>query len=272
MIFSKNRKRLDPTFANINLLGKCNVNCYFCLGKELKDLSSGENQICTHFNEWKNFNDFLGICHSNRISKLYITGQNTDSLMYLHLKELIVHLRKYFSVGIRTNGYLAKKNLDVLNLCNLSVGYSVHSIIPETNYKIMGRRNIPDWVSIISKTNNPRIQIVVNRHNVGEIKSLLYAFSGFENVRYIQCRRISSDNRNNELHEDAVVYEKFYKEISRQYKQIGTYYNAQIFNIYGKPVCFWRTVKTSINSFNYFTDGTISTEYFIVEGYSKNKK
>lgn len=31
----------------------------------------------------------------------------------------------------------------------------------------------------------------------------------------------------------------------------------------------WRTVETSVNSINYFTDGTISDEYFIVEGYLK---
>lgn len=33
-------------------------------------------------------------------------------------------------------------------------------------------------------------------------------------------------------------------------------------------VVFWRTVKTTTNSFNYFTDGTFSKEYFIVEGYA----
>jgi hypothetical protein len=31
----------------------------------------------------------------------------------------------------------------------------------------------------------------------------------------------------------------------------------------------WRTVGTSVNSLNYFTDGTLSGEYFVIEGYSK---
>ena len=43
-------------------------------------------------------------------------------------------------------------------------------------------------------------------------------------------------------------------------------------NIYDKPVVFWRTIKTSVNSLNYFTDGTVSDEYFVVEGYLKNRK
>ena len=46
---------------------------------------------------------------------------------------------------------------------------------------------------------------------------------------------------------------------------------AEIFNVYGKDVSFWSTVETSVNSLNYFTDGVCSDEYFIVEGYLKNK-
>lgn len=34
----KNRKRDKYTFANINLLGKCNADCYFCLGKDIPEL------------------------------------------------------------------------------------------------------------------------------------------------------------------------------------------------------------------------------------------
>jgi hypothetical protein len=37
----------------------------------------------------------------------------------------------------------------------------------------------------------------------------------------------------------------------------------------GKKVSIWRTVGTSVNSLNYFTDGTLSNQYFVIEGYSK---
>ena len=42
--------------------------------------------------------------------------------------------------------------------------------------------------------------------------------------------------------------------------------------MYGKEVCFWRTVKTSIESYNYYTDGTINDEYFVIEGYMRESK
>ena len=36
-MINKNRNRGKFTFANINLLGKCNADCYFCLGKDIAD-------------------------------------------------------------------------------------------------------------------------------------------------------------------------------------------------------------------------------------------
>ncbi|GAG80842.1 unnamed protein product, partial [marine sediment metagenome] len=54
------------------------------------------------------------------------------------------------------------------------------------------------------------------------------------------------------------------------YPSYGNFYAAQQHILFGKEVNFWRTVETNINSYNYFTDGTISDEYFIVEGYLKN--
>ena len=272
-VFEKNRKRSLPTFANINLLGKCNVDCYFCLGKDIPELLNKHNQLNIHFLQWKNFKKFLEICKSHNISKLYITGQNTDSLLYKYLDELIDYLHeKNFKVGIRTNGYLALKKINTINKCDCSVGYSIHSLNPETNYKIMKRKDIPDWNTIISKTKNPRIAIVVNRYNYNEFFNILEFLSKFKNIKYIQARRISTDTRSDFLKEDAIIYEKLYNYVSKTYKRLPDFYEAQRFEIFGMEVCFWRTVKTSVNSFNYFTDGTISKEYFVVEGYIKNYK
>jgi hypothetical protein len=72
------------------------------------------------------------------------------------------------------------------------------------------------------------------------------------------------------LADDAVAYENLYAYVKHRYPVEETLWgNADVFRISGVPVCFWRTVKTSIGSFNYFTDGTISDEYFVVEGYLK---
>jgi len=78
-IFEKQRQREAPTFANINLLGKCNADCFFCLGKDLSEYIDKFDMNSVHFREWLNFNDFILKCTEEGITNLYITGQNTDA-------------------------------------------------------------------------------------------------------------------------------------------------------------------------------------------------
>ena len=270
-MIEKNRNRDVYSFANINLLGRCNANCFFCLGKDISQELSGENQLKEHFTEWNRFNHFTQMCKDNKISKIYITGQTADGLQYHYLLELIKYLKDLeFSVGIRTNGYLALEKLDEINLLDDEVGYSIHTLNSGINKVIMGRDDIPDWNEIIPLSgDNVRIAIVINRYNYCEIDELLRFCSKFKNVKYIQLRRISTDTRLGELKDDIEIFEKYYDEFKRNNLQYGDYNLAQQFKLYGKEICFWRTVETSVNSLNYFTDGTCSEEYFVVEGYLK---
>jgi molybdenum cofactor biosynthesis enzyme MoaA len=270
-MITKNRSRELPSFANINLLGKCNVNCYFCLGKDIPELLDRHDQTKLHFSEWKNFETFITECKQNDIRKIYLTGQNTDSLLYRHKRALISELQvRGFGVGLRTNGYLALRCLDVINSCDLSVGYSIHSLVPETNKKIMGTSKIPDWDSIISLTKNPRVSIVLNRHNYDEFDSLLHKVTSYKNVKYVQVRRVSTDTRQALLAPDVSLYEEKFTKVTAGLSLKDRFHGAEVYEINGKDVVFWRTVETSVGSWNYFTDGTISKEYFVVEGYKKN--
>lgn len=271
-MIEKQRNREKYTFANINLLGKCNANCYFCLGKDIDELLSLQNQTQIHFGEWENFKRFLDVCKKNDIKKLYITGQNTDALIYKYFEELVEYLKNEgFLVGIRTNGYLAEQKLNLINKCNDEIGYSIHSLNPEKNYKIMGHRDFPNWEYIIPNTKPvTRVAIVVNRYNVDDFFDLVKYISKFDNVSYIQARRISTDTRYEEMEEDIKLYEELYNKVKKEFPKLRDFYSAEIFEIYGKEVCFWRTVQTTVNSINYFTDGTLSEEYFVVEGYLKN--
>lgn len=269
----KNRNRGEYTFANINLLGKCNADCFFCLGKDIEELLSNHDQTNTHFSDWNNFGLFLEHCRKYQIRKLYITGQNTDALLYKYLSEIIDYLQgNGFSVGLRTNGFKAESLLEAINKCNDEIGYSINSLDPKINCKIMGSYYIPNWEKILSETNNCRVSIVISRFNLHEINNIIKFVSGFKNVKYIQLRRISTDTRLELLAPDIQIFENLYADYCAQYDPIGDFNLAPRFNIYGKEVVFWRTVSTSANSINYFTDGTISDEYFVVEGYLKGQK
>jgi MoaA/NifB/PqqE/SkfB family radical SAM enzyme len=278
---NKNRDRMRPTFANINLLGKCNADCYFCLGKDISEELKGQNQLSTHFSEWEDFIPFLNACKANNILKLYITGQNTDSLLYEYLEELIQHLKmRGFYVGLRTNGILAKEKMHIIQTCNDEIGYTIHSLHPEIAGNIMHYTGEPiDWSWVLTNTpDNSRMSMVVNRLNVSscfrnEIIAIAKYLAPFKKVKYLQVRRVSTDTREAQLKPDQELYARCFKWLTEEYQDSRkeNYYGAHIYHIAGIDVVLWPTVQTCIDSWNYFTDGTFSKEYFVVEGYLKNK-
>ena len=173
--FEKNWNRSAPSFANINLLGKCNADCYFCLGKDIDTVFSGQNQMRQYFKAWPNFEEFLDRCMLEGISKIYLTGQNTDALLYKHLNSLIEYLQytRGFDMGLRTNGFLAHKRLPEMNKLLANPGFSIHTLSPDIQKKMMGTEFIPDWDRILTEVTNCRASIVVSRHNAHEIAELI---------------------------------------------------------------------------------------------------
>lgn len=272
--FEKNWDRSAPSFANINLLGTCNADCYFCLGKDIDPIFSGQNQMRDHFTKWPNFTEFLDRCAGKGIKKVYLTGQNTDALLYKHSAELIEHVQedRGFEMGMRTNGFLAHKRKQTIAMCKANVGFSIHTLNPETQRKMMGTRLIPNWDAILNEVDHCRVSIVVSRYNAAEVAEVIAFLSKFDSVKYIQLRRICTDSREDYLIDDVEAFENMANWISFQFDQLGNFYNAPLYDIRGKEVCVWRTVKTDIDSLNYFTDGTISDEYFVIEGYMRESK
>ncbi len=277
----KNRNREKPTFANINLMGKCNLKCFFCIGNELKNISEqvGKNitkisQLNVHFKEWKNFSRFLKQTKDIGIEKLYLTGMNTDPALYKYLPELIKYLKKQgFKVGIRTNGYYYPKQMpEVLSSLNSGISYSIHSVNPDINKKIIGTSKMPDWNIIIPKSGeNCRVATVVNRYNEDDILNTIKYLSKFPNLKYIQLRSICSDIENEKYTLDTQAFENLKNKIAKNFSKIKDYKGYPVYNVYGKEVSFWDPLQVTINSTNYFTDGTISNSYFVTEGYSKSK-
>ena len=135
----------------------------------------------------------------------------------------------------------------------------------------MKRRDIPDWDNIIPYCGERvRIQIVVNRHNEKEVLPIIEYASKFENVKYIQVRRISTDHRFDELNQDQSIFALLLKQVDSKFSRVEDFYLAPQYNMFGKRVCFWATVRTSIGSYNYYTDGSINKDYFVIEGYEKS--
>lgn len=269
----KIRDRSEPTFANINIMGPCNLNCRFCLGNDLKAEFDQYNNLNTHFNDWKNFKSYVSSLKAKGINKIYVTGQNTDPLQYKYLDELVGYLKsKGFYIGLRTNGILAQRKMDIINKFD-SVSYTLLTLSPDTLDKISpGNRNIVDWDYVLTNTTTKkRVAIVVTRENAGEVVGLLRFLSKYKDLSYIQVRKMATDTRYGLLKEDMQAFEALAKDIAAKYPKVGSFELAPIYMIEGKEAVLWRTVATTVNSWNYFTNGVYSDNYFIIEGYLENK-
>jgi MoaA/NifB/PqqE/SkfB family radical SAM enzyme len=264
--------RSAVSFANINLLGPCNLDCRWCLGKELPELE-GISCLSAPFREWPRFDEYLALCLRRGVRKLYITGQTTDALCYPDLLGLILHLQMTgFSVGIRTNGVLLQSRLVAANACD-SVGVTILTRNPDTQIRMTGRgaECMPDWAVLIPKiTPHLRISVVVDRFNAPEVEDLVLWLAGFPNVAYIQLRKVSTVERDFEI--DRAAFEALAEGLETVYRRRSAFETAPVLDIGGKPVVLWRTVDTTANSLNYFCDGTISEDYRIVVGYRNARK
>lgn len=269
----KNRNREKPTFANINLQGPCNLKCYFCIGCDFQS-KIDDNYLNTHFTEWKNLDEYLMLLKRDGINKIYLTGQNTDPLLYKYLDELIEYLEMAgFTVGVRTNGLVANGKMEAINKLNGTISFSIHSLNPDTNELITGSRTIPNFKELDEKVKVPyRIAIVVNRYNFEEIEDMINELSKLKKLRYIQLRGIATDNNYDIYKEDIMLFNKLSEYFSKKYSKTREYYTSKIYNISNVEVSMWKTIDTTINSYNYFTDGVISDNYFIVEGYDGREK
>jgi len=274
----KNRNRSPASFSNINIIGPCSFGCFFCLGNDLKAEFDQYNDLKTHFSKWKNFDKYISILKAGRLTnkglnRIYITGQNTDPLLYKYLDELIDYLKSEgFYVGLRTNGLAAKTKMKTINKFD-SVSFTMLSLDKKILEQIVRRKNVmPDWRYIFShiKTKT-RVAIVVNRYNLKEVFKMVKFLSKYPFLSYIQLRKIATDTRYELLKEDMEGFKKLEKEIAGKFKKVGGFEGAEIFLIEGKECVLWKTVDTTVNSWNYFSNGVYSDNYFIIEGYLKNK-
>jgi hypothetical protein len=70
---------------------------------------------------------------------------------------------------------------------------------------------------------------------------------------------------------DQEVFDELHQYVSENYKLVDTFHGTEFYEIFGKNVSFWKNWNTNINSLNYFSDGTISESYFIINRYLNNK-
>ncbi len=135
--------------GNIHLSGPCNRSCYYCIGQHMMALN-GQNNLDT----WPlaGLEEFVDQCNARGISRVYLTGSNTDPLLYQHIEELERYLIKNIEqrrirFGLRTNGALLARRWAALESFD-SISVSITSFDAAIYMATMGQGQ-PPTVSLL---------------------------------------------------------------------------------------------------------------------------
>jgi hypothetical protein len=147
-------------FANIHLSGPCNRACYFCIGQHMMALDKFNN-----LDEWplKGLDEFLSKCQENGVREVYLTGTNTEPMLYRHHERLVDTLRWALpgvKVGIRTNGALVPGRMVLWRLYD-KASITICSFDPGIYRKMMGRGVPPNLKWIVDESPR-RMDLKVN--------------------------------------------------------------------------------------------------------------
>lgn len=253
------------------MLGKCNQNCFYCLGNEMPKakLSNYNN---THFNEWIDFNKFVGILHERKINEVYLSSTTTEPMLYQYIDELVDYLHdNHFIVGIRTNGTVYG---DIFKKLDGEISISVNSFNNDTSKLICNRQSNYQTVCQILENMQDlgktiRISILVNKYNVNEIEHMVSQLKPYsKTIDYIQLRRWYTLNNT----ADNTPYDNLVEKIKNNFKHIGNFYESQIYDVHDMKVSLWNNVfkRESVHSVNYFPDGKISDHNLLIPIYENN--
>lgn len=257
-------------YGEILFVGKCNFQCFYCLGHEMHE-STKCNTLSTHFSLWPNFGKWLVDLHMNNVKTIYLSSTNSEPLLYVYLSELIDFLQDDgFNVGIRTNGSL---DTTVCNKCKEEVSLSLQSLNYDTFEKITNVMLSFDFLENLRKiqSDNLRVSIVVNRYNYTEIFDMLDKLKDF-NLRYVQLRQCYKYYET-DIQPDIDAFRNVVEKL-KSYPVKGNFNESVIYDVNGLAVSVWETVfkKSSISSSNYWTNGVITNNNLLVEGYEDERK
>lgn len=259
-------------YGEILFVGPCNFRCFYCLGHEMHESVYESQFMKLHFSKWENFESWLKELRDHRTPVIYLSSTNSEPLLYPHLEELIKYLKDWgFKVGIRTNGSF---DTTVCNLCDEEISLSLQSLNPITFERITKVPLRFDFLENLSKikSSNVRVSIVVNRYNKDEIFDMLDELTKFK-LAYVQLRqRYLYYTEDKTIGEDTLAMKKIARILSDNYAVIGRYKNETLdYNYKGMKVSLWWTVfsKQAIASSNYWTNGKITHNNLLVEGYKE---
>jgi hypothetical protein len=233
-------------FGNIHLSGPCNRSCYFCIGQHMMALDSLNN-----LDTWPlaGFGEFVGRCQSRGVITVYLTGTNTDPLLYRHHLELVEALSDAgFKAGIRTNGVAWRPSAWSLYS---TASITVCSLSLHTSQRMMGGPP-PDLPRILlcSSGKDIKVNVVLGPENRAEIPSMLDQFARWG------VRRVNLREPYGQPHQGDPLAGRLHE----------WHLGMPVYDWCGMSVAYWDVHYCEVESVNLYANGRVSETYPITRG------
>lgn len=246
-------------FANIHFSGKCNRNCYFCIGQFMQALEPFNNLNKENLD---GFDDFIIKCKEYKITEVALTGSNTDPLLYRFIPSLKDKLGRSLDLQmfrITTNGVKVLNNLETWNLFDFA-SITFCSFDETINQKMMG--GVPVNIrEIIKQTKfDFRINILLSSYNIinndlmATIDKLIDAGTKKINLREPYGQPNMRSSLNKFLQKNKLTF---------THKILGN--DALTYR--GCEICYWDVHYTEVESVNLYANGRVSNDYPITRGH-----
>ncbi len=207
---------------------------------------------------------FASTCRAHNVKTIYLTGTNTDPLLYRHHFKFLEAVRGHgFEVGIRTNGIhdLSQiKNYDKASI-------SVCSINNDVNTKMMGGP-APDVLNAMCLTSNRlKVNIVLGPENCYQddlIQTLHYLCN--LGVPRINLREpYGQPHVGNPM--PGIIKSEWDRWRTLSLQTLEPLFGMPHYQIGATKIVYWDVHYVEVESVNLYTgDGRISVEYPITKG------
>lgn len=242
-------------FGNIHLSGPCNRSCYFCIGQHMMALDPINN-----LDAWPlaGFEDFVAKCRARNVRDVYLTGTNTDALLFTHARELRQALPPHMCLGFRTNGAALT---DYRQLLPFEMGsLTVCSFDPVIYRKMMGRGSPPDLERILdfaAQAHIPvvKVNVVLGPENAGDDLMHTLERCSEAGVRQVNLR---------EPYGQPHIGDPF---PGTAFQRVGTKHGAATYRLNNMTITYWDVHYVEVESVNLYANGSVSEDYPITRGH-----
>jgi molybdenum cofactor biosynthesis enzyme MoaA len=215
----------------------------------------------------ENIDNFIKELLLKDVKEIYVTGTNTDPLLYKHTAHLIEYLKnsiKGSMIGVRTNGVLIKECISAWKLYDAG-SITICSLDENIYKKMMGSGRPPNLEYIVENSKHMNqdkfyINVVLGPENIYDLDVL----ETIDKCEKVGIKKINIREPYGQPHIGDIFKGK--------YKPVSERFGMPVYKFGNLEVTYWDVHYVEVESVNLYANGRVSFDYPISRGHSPTGK